>query len=285
LLKGKTIQIYLPDGNPRGIRLAEITSRTVQVVEIPRATLAGGGKRPELAAVGVYFLVGPSEKTGAPAVYVGEAEDCFVRLKQHHQQKDFWTTALVAVSKTQYFTKTHVKYLEWYCHGVIQKAARYEVENSTTPTCPFIGESIQADLEDNFETMQGLVSTLGYPMFDELTAGTSGNAVLCKGKRAEARGEWTEEGLVVFEGSSASPTEVPSAEGTWVSTLRRELVEAGILVWQGDSLRFARSHVFSSPSAAAVTVLGGHANGWNEWKFSDGRSLNDLRGRSDGPDA
>jgi hypothetical protein len=28
---GKTIQIYLPDGNPRGVKIAEFTSRTMQV--------------------------------------------------------------------------------------------------------------------------------------------------------------------------------------------------------------------------------------------------------------
>ena len=36
---GKTIQIFLPDGNPRGVRIAEFTSRTVQVVLFPRAQL------------------------------------------------------------------------------------------------------------------------------------------------------------------------------------------------------------------------------------------------------
>ena len=36
---GKTIQIYLPDGNPRSIKIAEITSRTVQAILIPRANL------------------------------------------------------------------------------------------------------------------------------------------------------------------------------------------------------------------------------------------------------
>ena len=29
----KTIQIFLPGGNPRGIRVAEITTRIVQVIE------------------------------------------------------------------------------------------------------------------------------------------------------------------------------------------------------------------------------------------------------------
>lgn len=32
----KTIQIFLPGGDPRGIRIAEITTRIVQVFEIPQ---------------------------------------------------------------------------------------------------------------------------------------------------------------------------------------------------------------------------------------------------------
>ena len=31
----KTIQIFLPGGDPRGIRIAEITTRIVQVIEVP----------------------------------------------------------------------------------------------------------------------------------------------------------------------------------------------------------------------------------------------------------
>jgi hypothetical protein len=36
----KTIQIYLPTGEPRGIRIAEITTRIVQAILIPRSELA-----------------------------------------------------------------------------------------------------------------------------------------------------------------------------------------------------------------------------------------------------
>ena len=32
----KTIQIFLPGGDPRGLRVAEITTRIVQVIEVPR---------------------------------------------------------------------------------------------------------------------------------------------------------------------------------------------------------------------------------------------------------
>jgi hypothetical protein len=36
----KTIQIFLPSGEPHGISIAEITTRIVQVIRMPRCLLA-----------------------------------------------------------------------------------------------------------------------------------------------------------------------------------------------------------------------------------------------------
>ncbi len=274
-MPARTIQIFLPDGNPRGIRLAEITSRTVQVIQAPRAHLEQASGRSELCSVGVYFLVGDLSDGLKPEVYVGEAEDCFVRLKQHHRQKDFWTNVLIAVSKTRYFTKSHVKFLEWYCYQAIRDSGRFSLENSGVPTKPYISESMEADLLDNFDTIKTLVSTLGYPLFDEIRKPSPVDTLVCRGKDAEAKGEYTEDGLVVFEGSTANLQEVPSA-GSWVTSMRSGLSEAGILAPQGKVLRFTRDHVFSSPSAAAATVLARRANGWMEWRYSDGRTLDEI---------
>ncbi|MBE9544443.1 MAG: GIY-YIG nuclease family protein [Proteobacteria bacterium] len=113
---GKTIQIFLPDGNPRSLKIAEITSRTVQAILIPRAKLDTAAKRRELKNVGVYFLIGSSDEDSKPMLYVGEAEECLIRLKQQNKQKDFWNIAIAIISKTQYFTKTHIKFLEAYCY-------------------------------------------------------------------------------------------------------------------------------------------------------------------------
>ena len=280
LMQGKTIQIFLPDGNARGVRLAEITSRTVLAILVPRAHLDIASERPELSRVGLYFLVGEEEGGGQPLVYVGEAEDVLARLRQHNKGKDFWTFAVVVVSKTQSFTKTHVKYLESYCHEAIGRAGRFRVENTTLPARPFASESMEADLHDNFETMRVLVATLGYPLFDEITSSSKDDMLVCRGKEAEARGEYTEDGLVVFEGSSANLEEVRSAVGTWVTRIRDPLISAGVLKRDGTVYRFAANHVFASPSAAAVAVLGRNANGWIEWKFADGRTLSEVK-RSD----
>ena len=53
----KTIQIFLPGGDPQGIRVAEITTRIVQVIEVPRSLLPDFLKMQESDQVALYFLI------------------------------------------------------------------------------------------------------------------------------------------------------------------------------------------------------------------------------------
>jgi hypothetical protein len=62
----QTIQIFLPTGDPRGMRVAEITTRIVRVIEVPRSQLADFLKIPEAQQVGVYFLMGELSEAGLP---------------------------------------------------------------------------------------------------------------------------------------------------------------------------------------------------------------------------
>lgn len=274
--KGKTIQIFLPDGNPRGIRIAEITSRTVQAILIPRSILEEASKRSELDNVGVYILLGSDDSK--QSAYIGEAENCLTRLKQHHKSKDFWTHALVFISKTQFFTKTHIKFLEWLSCEQASKANRYTLENGNSPTKPHVSEPVEADLYDNFETIQILASTLGYPIFNELRKVDEKivDLIFCKSKDALAKGEYTEDGLVVFAGSVCNVEEVKKASTSLVRT-RQSLIEQKVLAEDGGVLKFTVDFPFSSPSAAASVVLGRSANGWIEWKYRDGRTLDEVK--------
>ena len=108
--QGKTIQIFLPRGEPRGVRVAEITTRIVQATVVPRTRLDEVRKREELKGVGLYFLFGDADDDAKPLAYVGEAEDCYARLRQHNSLKEFWKTAVTITSRTSSFTKAHVKY-------------------------------------------------------------------------------------------------------------------------------------------------------------------------------
>lgn len=275
--KGKTIQIFLPDGNPRGVKIADITSRTVQIILIPRSALDDVAKRTEIQNVGIYFLIGTTEDSVKPILYVGEAENCLTRLKQHNKSKEFWNTAIVAISKTQFFTKSHIKYLEWYCHESAQKADRYTLENNQIPSKSYIPEPVEVDLMDNFDTIKILVSTLGYPLFDSISKPRQKKDILiCKGKGAEATGEYTDDGFVVFAGSTARK-EVTKGAQAWVTTMRAKLTAQGILQEKQDRYVFTSNFIFTSPSGAAGIVLGRNANGWISWKYQNGKTLDEVK--------
>ena len=273
---GKTIQIFLPNGNPRSVKIAEFTSRTVQAMLIPRSNLEYAYSRKELNNVGIYFLIGNPDEETKSLLYVGEAEDCRARLKQQNKAKEFWSVALVIVSKTYCFTKTHIKYLEWYCYTEAEKIQRYRLDNSSVPARPYVSESMEADLMDNFDTIKILASTLGYPIFDQIKKPEKKDILICKGKDAFAEGEYTEDGLIVFAGSKYNLKESKTA-GPWVTGMRKKLIKSGILVQDVNLYKFTSDHIFSSPSAAAVTVLARRANGWTEWKYKNGKTLDEVK--------
>ena len=272
----KTIQIFLPNGNARSVRIAEITSRTVQAIQIPRSELKAAAGREEVQRVGVYFLFGETEdEAGKPVGYVGEAENCFDRLIGHHRRKDFWNTAVAVTSKTMSFTKAHARYLEYDCIRKAKDADRFRLKNTQSPAEPHIPEPMLAELRDNFGTIKTLLSMLGFPILDPLTTPDRRRILHCKGRGAEATGEYTEDGLVVFKGSTASTDTVPSA-GESVRRRRERLQEDGVLEMKDGVLVFREDHAFNSPSGAAGTVLGRSANGWREWTDSDDRTLDEL---------
>ena len=109
----QTIQIFLPSGDPRGMRVAEITTRIVRLIEVPRSQLAEFLKMPKAQQVGVYFLMGELSEVGLPRTYIGQSGSVGKRLEQHHQNKDFWNRAFVVISLTNSLTQTHALFLEW----------------------------------------------------------------------------------------------------------------------------------------------------------------------------
>lgn len=272
---GTTIQIFLPDGNPRSIKLAEITSRTLEAILIPRAKLDEARSRKELEQCSVYFLIGPSDEDSKPPIYIGEAEDVYKRLKQHNKEKDFWIATVAIVSKTHHLTKTHIRYLEWLCYKEAEKSARYTLENLNTPARPYVSEPMEADLQDNFETIKLLVSTLGYPLFDKIAKPQKKRLIYCAGKDASAIGEYTEDGLVVFAKSTCNLHMANSAK-IYVRNARSKLIDEGILQKVDNVYEFSSDHIFPSPSRAAAIVLAREANGWNEWKYADGKTLDEV---------
>ena len=280
----QTIQIFLPAGDPRGMRVAEITTRIVRVIEVPRSELADFLKTPEAQQVGVYFLMCELSEAGLPRAYIGQSGNVGNRLAQHNQNKDFWNRALVVISLTNSMTQTHALFLEWLAIAEATKAGRYGLENGNNGSQPYTTAPLQADCHEIHETAATLLATLGQPIFESLITASKAKGetelFYCKGSGADGVGEYTTEGFVVRKGSKGREEIVTSFSGTSGQRLRTLLITEGVLTMQGGAMVFTRDQLFPSPSSASDVLTGRNSNGWTEWKAANGKTLHELKRQS-----
>lgn len=275
IIRGKTISIYLPDGNPKGIKICDMPTSIAKAILIPRNKLKEASNYISLSKVGVYFLVSEKDEMDLIKVYVGEAEDLIKRLKQHdNQNEEYWNFAIAFLSTKDNLNKAHVKFLENHCYFQAKDYGRCYVQNSIIPTQSSIVQQDRDFLLDFFDEVKILLGTLGYPIFEEPEK--SSELFYCKGKDAEAVGSFTEEGFIIYNTSKANLTESPSA-GDWVINMRKNAIASGALIQEGNILKFAKNLDIGSPSAAAAIVLGRRANGWTEWKDKEGKTIDEIK--------
>lgn len=277
---GKTIKIFLLDGDSNGRLTCELSNWTGKAYRIPRNKVKDSTDRADLTSTGVYLLFGKDEEFN-DLVYVGEGEEILKRIIQHLPQKDFWNETVVFVSKDDNLNKAHIKYLENRLYDIAKDANRYKVLNTVVPTRSSISESDQAEMEEFLENIKLLVNTLGHKVFEEKRETQPKQLIqqdtfyIRAARGADAQGKSTSDGFVVFKGSKAAITTVPSITSSFLK-LRQRLIDEKVLIENGGSYEFTEDYVFSSPSTAAVIVMGRNANGLEEWKMSNGTTLRDF---------
>lgn len=275
---GKTIKIFLIDGEPNGRMSCELSNWSGKAYKIPRIKIKDCTDRKDLTSTGVYLLFGKDE-TGKDQVYIGEAESILKRLNQQLTQKDFWNEAIIFISKDENLNKAHIKYLENRLHEIAKFANRYTVDNSIIPTQSSISESDRAEMEEFIEHIKMLVNTLGHKVFDEkreIKQKQKQEIFFIKAARgADGQGEPTSDGFVVFKNSKAAATIVNSISSSFIN-YRQKLIDDAILIDKGEYFEFSDDYIFSSPSTAAVIVMGRNANGLIEWKNKDGKTLKEF---------
>lgn len=214
-----------------------------------------------------------------PCAYIGEAEVIRDRLRQH-KSKEFWVSAIVFVSKDENLTKAHVRYLESRLLAEAAQINRFTLEQNQAGGSR-LPESDREDMEVFLTRIRQLLPVLGSdilaPIAQPAAKRQPGDVLFCRIKGAEARGQRTVNGFVIFQGSTAALEERPSAESyPYVVAQRKQLVADGTLIAKNGFLVFSKDSEFTSPSAAAVVVHGGSANGLTAWKTEDGKSLKQL---------
>jgi hypothetical protein len=143
---------------------------------------------------------------------------------------------------------------------------------------------LEAECREVFETGGILVSSLGFPLFDPVSAGTKADDTeevfyLRSPKAgAEGKGLYTSEGFVVLAGSIGRLENAPSLKGTSDERYRQRMIDAGVMKELPEGkVVFPKDHLFKTPSGGAIALLGRACNGWSEWKNAEGQTLHQLK--------
>lgn len=292
-IRGKSINLFLMDGDSNGRMKCTLANWTGVAYKIPRTELDKCKERDDLKQSGVYFLFGKSDETEKGVVYIGQAgarkngEGILNRLQEHKRnpEKDYWTEAIVFTTSNNSFGPTEISYLEnRFCNLAIE-ANRYEVKNGNDPTPGNITEEKESEMEEFIDYAKVIMGTLGHKLFEPISksaatkleeTSTKDENTAClylertiKGiGKVEAKGAQTAEGFVVFKGSHVSLAD----DDTIPSVIKERRKDASVNekgVLQEDIL-------FTSPSGAAMFVIGKSANGLTSWKTEKGETLKSL---------
>lgn len=291
LPQAKTIQIYLPSGNPRGLRVAEVTASTVKVIEIPRVHIKEFLAMPESAQPALYFLVSSNEEDSLPRLYIGQTDDLRNRLKKHNLEKDFWERAFAMFLTNNTLTKTHALYLEYKSIEKAKLANRYNLENCNGGSLSNISAATKSDCDYHFYLLNILLSTLGQPIFEELQVKEDDPIALdvandssdiekqvfkCTTSLVDARGYYDNDGFVILKDSLVRKKNFKSLSKS-TRKIKRSLIYRKKLVEHNSKFYvLTENYLCKTPTVAAALVLGRSANGWSEWINDKGETLDTV---------
>jgi hypothetical protein len=303
---GKTLRLFLVDGTPNGIVIAEIINWSEQVVRVPRALLSQFLERKESNRTGAYLLIGDDDEVpGRLRVYVGESDNLGARLRQHANKQDLfdWDFACVVTSKDQNLTKAHGLFLESQIIQQAMSADRVSLDNTQMHIYESIPESDISDMTYFFDQISVLLPALGIELFSPanlqqpgssaqirpsdqiiddvtqskfierreslqpITGSTPIDVILRDNKFGiDARGLESNGEILVLEGSRARG--VNESEVNVYRQLRERLIKEGKIASTGDPrvLEFKSDVLFNSPSAASAVILDRNDNGRSTWK-------------------
>lgn len=289
---GNKISIFLVDGEPDGLKTAQLDDWGINIIVVPKDKIASIKKRKDCEGNSIYFLiegedeeVDQSATTSRPRAYIGITNDLHQRLSRHSSksgQKAFWHTAIAFVNSGNIFTQSSIQYLESQCCEIAKRAGRFDVEeNKQNPSTPEDLQESDISLMKNgiLPKLKLMLSVFGYPILQE--ARTTGPEFTCfLSKKAVATAQMTSDRrFVVHKGSKATIKPSKGVEKKYHKDIEKLKTEGYLKKEDENCYIFAKDCVFKSPSGACNVILGRHANGWTEWKTEKGETLAEIHGQ------
>lgn len=163
-----TIRIFVPDGDPEGLRIIDRMNWTGLGIVFPRTDWPKIKLRSEFSKPGVYILIGYVTDDDLPTVYIGQGDVVRARLDSHIQNKDFWSKGIAFVSGTASggLNRAHATWLE---HALIHQAIKVDrshLENGTEPQEPQLSEAEKADTQAFLREMLQILPLVGLNAFE-----------------------------------------------------------------------------------------------------------------------
>ena len=286
-----SLKVFMPQGEPQGLRVVEKTNWTGIGLIFPRTRVDKARERPELSRTGVYVLWNDDDQT-TPTIYVGQSENVSRRVKEHfeNEEMDWWTKGVAFTTKDDAFNQAHARFLEWSLAQRALDNGRCEIHNKLQPSKPSISESDEADAASFLEDLLHCVPLAGLVAFEQPIAksgaGPSEQDRLLLhldtpriGVQATAVPGVAD--FMVLKGARVRRDEdLPSGydrEHVGYKSLRRKLIEDGIITDVGQTfLELRQDWTFTSPSQANVVLAGHPMHPYKVWKDSSGRSWHDI---------
>ena len=162
-----TIRIFVPDGDPEGVRLIDRMNWTGLGLVFRRSDWSEVRNRGEMQRTGIYVLVGyRNEDDDLPTLYIGQADGIKGRIDSHDKDKDFWDWAAVFVSTSGGLNRAHVTWLEYALVKRAMETRRCHLDNGNTPQEPALTEAEKADTQGFMKEILQILPLVGLRAFE-----------------------------------------------------------------------------------------------------------------------
>ncbi len=269
----KKLEIIYHNGQPDGIRSIRRHLSTMTTYVIPRPLLSEAKKLTGIHRPGIYYLISENDDNKIAQIYVGQTRNGVSRLDDHNRSKDFWNKAIVFLADNKTFSLDMISGLEAYAINKAAESKRYKVENTVNPKYE-IDEYDLPLIEEVYEEIQFIMATQGYKMDISNAALNEATTLHTTRNGIQAFGVYDGEKFEVLEGSEIDMSRKCHSDN--VDKQRQTAIQNKDILCVGGKHKLNVSVSFSSPSSAAMFVLGGSTNGWIEWKNKDGKTLDEL---------
>ncbi|MEL7406668.1 MAG: GIY-YIG nuclease family protein, partial [Cyanobacteria bacterium J06558_2] len=162
-----TIKIFVPNGDPKGVRIIDRMNWTGVGIAFPRSEWEKIKQRPEFEKTGVYILVGYQETDDdLQTLYIGQGDGIKNRINSHFQDKEFWDWGIGFVSNSNGLNRAHITWLEYALIKQAKKAARCHLDNTKFPQEPALSEPEKADVRKFLKEIYQILPLLGLQVFE-----------------------------------------------------------------------------------------------------------------------